>query len=368
MAFRKTLAQRLFHITKISSLNSTLTHSPIASHLIQEPLVPPDQAKTNFRKEFRSDSDSGSDWFFRRYLQKRAIVQSAVASPELRSLSLGDKLKEKLKGINISGDRLRLEGLNLPVKRSDSLDKISFEEVQKARKMLMQSQLEMLKTKLKSIPEGCITYSEFIQICSDGCSSTDQGSEFAKVLEQSGAVILHGNVVFLKPEQVTKAIDATMQGLIPLGIAHPNDPRIKELEEMEKEKIAIDEKADALVKTEIGAGLGFLLVQTAAFMRVTFWELSWDVMEPICFYLTTFYFLAGYTFFMITSREPSFEGFYRSRFIAKQKRLMKNKKFDIKRFYELRKACNPFSPEQHPSPPPPPNHSDRTMLGATLYH
>lgn len=134
-----------------------------------------------------------------------------------------------------------------------------------------------------------------------------------------------------------------IQSLIPVGsAAKPEDPRImEELEEMEKQKEAIDQKAGSLVRRELWGGLGYLVVQTLAFMRLTFWELSWDVMEPICFYVTSVYFMAGYAFFLRTSREPSFEGFYLNRFSAKQKRLMKVHGFDLTRYNELKKACNP---------------------------
>ena len=124
---------------------------------------------------------------------------------------------------------------------------------------------------------------------------------------------------------------------------NPNDPRLKELEEMEKQKAEIDKKADILVRRELWGGLGFLVLQTAGFMRLTFWELSWDVMEPICFYLTSMYCMAGYTFFLRTSREPSFEGFYQSRFQSKQKRLMKINNFDIAKYDALQRACYPNS-------------------------
>ncbi|KAJ4965734.1 hypothetical protein NE237_017583 [Protea cynaroides] len=345
MAFRKTLAQRLTNI-KISCPRNTQAERPV---------IPPDPAKTIFNRDFRSGSDSVRDGFFRRFLQKRAIVQSAMALPEMRSLSLGDKLMEKLNGMNTSRDRLRLDLLNPSPRRSDTLDQISVED---ARKLLRLSRLEMLKTNLRGIQKGCISYPEFIQICSDGCSSPDQGLESAKMLDQSGAVIVLGDVVFLRPDQVAKAIEAS----IPLSIAHPNDPRRKELEDMEKEKFAIDERADALVRRELWAGLGFLFVQTVGFMRLTFWELTWDVMEPICFYVTSVYFMAGYTFFMRTSKDPSFEGFYESRFSAKQKRLMKKKNFDIHRYNELRRAYNSFSSEPQSSL----NHSESTLLGAAL--
>ncbi|KAM0949448.1 putative calcium uniporter protein [Dioscorea sansibarensis] len=117
-----------------------------------------------------------------------------------------------------------------------------------------------------------------------------------------------------------------------------NDPRKKELEELLKRKTEIDNKAETLVKRELWFGLVLLILQTGGFMRLTFWELSWDVMEPICFFVTSIYFTAGYAFFLRTSKDPSFEGFFESRFAAKQRRLMRASGFDAQRFHDLRKA------------------------------
>ena len=139
-------------------------------------------------------------------------------------------------------------------------------------------------------------------------------------------------------DQVTKSIE----GLLPLPkVRSPNDPRRIELKELEAAKAVIDVKAQSLVRRELWAGLGYLILQTAGFMRLTFWELSWDVMEPICFYVTSIYFMAGYGFFLRTSKEPSFEGFYQSRFEAKQKKLMNVHEFDVERYGELKKLFCP---------------------------
>lgn len=58
---------------------------------------------------------------------------------------------------------------------------------------------------------------------------------------------------------------------------------------MEKLTASIDQKANTMVCRELWSDLGFLVVQTARFMRLTFWELSWDVVEPIFFYLSSMY-------------------------------------------------------------------------------
>lgn len=145
--------------------------------------------------------------------------------------------------------------------------------------------------------------------------------------------------------QVAKAMEKVIP--LPLFDAPLNDPRREELREMQRRKMEIDRRAETWVRRELWCGLAFLVAQTAAFMRLTFWELTWDVMEPICFYVTSIYFMAGYVFFLRTSREPSFEGFFESRMAAKQRRLMRAANFDLRRFHELSRAFNP-SPASPP--------------------
>ncbi|KAF9620243.1 hypothetical protein IFM89_010978 [Coptis chinensis] len=260
MALRRTLSHRLLHINR--------AHLPFS----------PTSAKTTTPLSFTKPTEKNV--IFGRFLQSRALVQSAMALDYCSSSPMMEKLKE----MNVSKDRLRFDGLMSPTK-SNYLDGIS----------------------------------------------VDDAPDF--------------DVRRFLLSKVAKAI----QGVIPLPIVQPSDSRMQELENMEKEKLAIDREADALVRKELWCGLGFLVFQTAGFMRLTFWELSWDVMEPICFYVTSLYFMASYAFFLRTSQEPSFEGFFQSRFRAKQKRLMKAKKFDTERFNELRRACYPHSLDQQPA-------------------
>ncbi|KAL6572868.1 hypothetical protein OROHE_002344 [Orobanche hederae] len=331
MAFKNILPQCLFRLSRFTNAATATCRvsSPCAaaqSKALNHPTAPDNLAP-----------DPGDDGKFRRYIHH----QTAATYPELRFLPTGEKLLEKLREMDITRERIRIDGLRPPAPAAQEYPE-GMITVKDAVKILKLSQLETVKSSLRQIEKDFVSYPEFLEICAKDCSSIDQGLEFAKMLDQSGSVIVLGNIVFLRPEQVVKAI----QGLIPMPTPHsPDDPRLKELQEMEKEKSKIDRKAKLLVQRELWCGLGYLIVQTAAFMRLTFWELSWDVMEPICFYVTSIYFMGGYAFFLRTSKEPSFEGFYQSRFGAKQKRLIKAEKFDVERYNELKKACYPiYSP------------------------
>lgn len=139
----------------------------------------------------------------------------------------------------------------------------------------------------------------------------------------------------------------SVEKMISESMAIPNDPRKRELEEMEKKKGVIDRKAESQVKAELYCGLGFLMVQTLGFMRLTFWELSWDVMEPVCFFVTSVHFGLAYGFFLKTSKEPSFEGYFQRRFKVKQRKLMKIHSFDIEKYNQLRRAFYPAQSCDH---------------------
>ncbi|KAL1558924.1 calcium uniporter protein 2, mitochondrial-like [Salvia divinorum] len=320
MAFNRMIPQRLLSMSRMTNPALTNCRTSLPRTAIKSAALSHQTSPTNIAP------DPGDDGIFRRYLHR----QSAATPSAVRFLPSSEKLLEKLREMDIARDRIRLDGLRRPESREESMT------VMDARKILRLSQLEMVKSKLRQMEKDCVSYPEFLEICAKQCLSPELGHEFAKILDESGSVIVLGNVVFLKPEQVVKAI----QGIMPLA-PKPEDPRMKELEELEKQKAVIDRQAESYVRRELWVGLGYLVVQTAAFMRLTFWELSWDVMEPICFYVTSMYFMGGYAFFLRTSKEPSFEGFFQSRFGAKQKRLFKALHFDVERYDELKRACHP---------------------------
>ncbi|KAI3807281.1 hypothetical protein L1987_23207 [Smallanthus sonchifolius] len=292
-------------------------------------------ATPKFHHQLLTSPSTSAAGFFRRLYHRRQINQSQRLSfPGLFYLPVGEKLREKL---NISDcERVRPPTTENALSASDS----GGLSVRDARRIMRCLQLQNVRSALKLIPTNSVTYSEFVTICSDACDNRDQGVEFAKLLDVAGDVLVLGNVVFLHPDQVAKS----MEKVILQSIAIPNDPRKQELEQLEQQKALIDRKAISKVRCELYCGLGLLIIQTLGFMRLTFWELSWDVMEPICFFVTSFHFALAYMFFLRTSKEPSFEGYFKRRFKVKQEKLMGVHEFDYERYNEL---CNVFYPSHY---------------------
>lgn len=184
MAFKQNIVQRLFNLRTSKFSNQTLTSFRISSpsSSSDQTMVPPSTEGVA--------PELGENSIFRRFLQRRPLyLSSTAAMPEIFRPS-GEKLLETLREMDIARNQARIEmegGLS----------------VDDAKKILRALQMETLKSKLRSSKRNHVSYDEFIQMCVDGCcSNKDQGAELAKVLDSSGSVIVLGNVVFLKPEQV----------------------------------------------------------------------------------------------------------------------------------------------------------------------
>ena len=111
--------------------------------------------KTTSHREYLTSPDSVEKGFFPRFLHRRAVYHHSAPNrlPEFLSLPVGEKLREKLKGVNIAGDRLSLDSLIPPAPDPDGgnlLDGISLND---AKKILRLLHMEKLKIKLREIPK-----------------------------------------------------------------------------------------------------------------------------------------------------------------------------------------------------------------------
>lgn len=126
---------------------------------------------------------------------------------------------------------------------------------------------------------------------------------------------------------------------VPLALTDENDPIREELKKLQEEKEEIDVLAHKQVRRILWTGLAFGVGIVGFFFRLTFWEFSWDVMEPVAFFTTTTGLIIGYAYFLFTSRDPTYQDFMKRLFISRQRKLFKRQKFDVERFRELQIKC-----------------------------
>ncbi|KAL2932954.1 Calcium uniporter protein 6 mitochondrial [Bienertia sinuspersici] len=211
---------------------------------------------------------------------------------------------------------------------------ISLGEVKKLMKLVNVSEL---KTKLGQDDKEVIGYSELLKTCeSMGVArSLDEAASFAKVLDEAGVVLLFRDKVYLHPDKVVELVRRS----VPLALTPEDDPRKEELRRLQERKEEIDRQAHRQVRVLLWSGLGVAIMQVGLFFRLTFWEFSWDVMEPIAFFSTASGLVIGYAYFMFTSKDPTYQDLMKTLFLSRQRKLFKKYQFDVNRFMELRSKC-----------------------------
>lgn len=126
---------------------------------------------------------------------------------------------------------------------------------------------------------------------------------------------------------------------VPLALTAENDPVREELKQLVEKKEEIDMLAHKQVRRVLWTGLGCGIVTVGLFFRLTFWEFSWDVMEPIAFFTTSSGIVIGYAYFLFTSRDPTYQDFMKRLFLSRQRKLSKRYNFDVDRYKELQCKC-----------------------------
>ncbi|GMG98161.1 hypothetical protein Nepgr_000001 [Nepenthes gracilis] len=213
-------------------------------------------------------------------------------------------------------------------------DSISFAE---AKKLMRLVNVEALKMKLGMEEKEVIGYSELLKACEamGVARSLDEAVAFARVLDEAGVVLLFRDKVYLHPDKVVDLVRRS----VPLALTAEDDPRREELEKLQGKKKEIDKLAHKHARRILWSGLGIAITQVALFFRLTFWDFSWDVMEPIAFFTTTTGIVIGYAYFLLTSKDPTYQDLMKRLFLSRQRKLFKKYNFDVDRFKELQEKC-----------------------------
>ncbi|GAV80938.1 DUF607 domain-containing protein [Cephalotus follicularis] len=213
-------------------------------------------------------------------------------------------------------------------------DEMTFAEAKKVMRLV---NVQSLKTKLGMEGKEMIGYAELLEACETMgvARSQDEATAFARVLDEAGVVLLFRDKVYLHPDKVVDLV----RRAVPLALTPENDPMRDELKKLQEKKEEIDVLAHKQVRRILWSGLGLSVLQVGLFFRLTFWEFSWDVMEPIAFFTTTIGIVIGYAYFLFTSRDPTYQDLLKRLFLSRQRKLFKKLNFDVNRFKELQGKC-----------------------------
>jgi len=112
----------------------------------------------------------------------------------------------------------------------------------------------------------------------------------------------------------------------------------KELEPLEAQRSEILRHADERTSTITWVGLGLMSVQFGILARLTWWEYSWDIMEPVTYFVTYGTAIACYAYFVMTRQEFLYqEAKDRQSLVTFHKKASKHR-WDVDRYNALREG------------------------------
>lgn len=79
-----------------------------------------------------------------------------------------------------------------------------------------------------------------------------------------------------------------------------------ELEPLEAAKTVLDSKAGKTTNVFVWGGLAYMAVQFGFLARLTWWEYSWDIMEPVTYFVTYGSSILMYAYFVLTREEYTY--------------------------------------------------------------
>ncbi|KGL77361.1 hypothetical protein N309_03819, partial [Tinamus guttatus] len=109
---------------------------------------------------------------------------------------------------------------------------------------------------------------------------------------------------------------------------------IGRLEEL-KEQLAPLEKRTTLV---LWGGLAYMATQFGILARLTWWEYSWDIMEPVTYFITYGSAMAMYAYFVMTRQEYAYPDARDRQYLLFFHKGAKKTRFDLEKYNQLKNA------------------------------
>lgn len=114
----------------------------------------------------------------------------------------------------------------------------------------------------------------------------------------------------------------------------------KELEPLEEQRSEILSHAEERTSSITWLGLGLMSIQFGILARLTWWEYSWDIMEPVTYFVTYGTAIAGYAYFVMTRQEFLYpDAKNRQRLLTFHKKAKKHR-WDVERYNTLKQGIN----------------------------
>ncbi|KFW92564.1 hypothetical protein N336_01146, partial [Phalacrocorax carbo] len=116
--------------------------------------------------------------------------------------------------------------------------------------------------------------------------------------------------------------------------------RLEELKEQlaPLEKVRSFSKAEKRTTLVLWGGLAYMATQFGILARLTWWEYSWDIMEPVTYFITYGSAMAMYAYFVMTRQEYVYPDARDRQYLLFFHKGAKKTRFDLEKYNQLKDA------------------------------
>ena len=144
--------------------------------------------------------------------------------------------------------------------------------------------------------------------------SAQETKDKVKMLEDAGLVLVLEDMVYLHPRDVTSAVLRVLPG-VPAkvyGVTTGDLEKMRaEFDDFHNQYTEAKRRAESRSRMIVASGLILLCCQLAAFVRLTYYEFSWDVMEPISYFVGLTNAITVYIYYLWNRTDFSYESWER---------------------------------------------------------
>eukprot|EP01083_Nonionella_stella_P159428 520033_1 len=199
---------------------------------------------------------------------------------------------------------------------------------------------------------------EYQTICSEIGLSAEESTNLRKSLNETGVIWQPPAVggagaggpgsdfdhILTKPHLVAEALMRSLD----LGGSHTDKFVAEqkailrqlqaELKPLEEEHAKLHLKAERYAGRCIKAGVLGIMLMSMAIVRLTFWDLSWDIMEPVTYMINLITMTSGVAFFALYRNEYSYESLFSRIVHSRESKYHRRGQLDVAKMEHLRQA------------------------------
>ncbi|XP_071379043.1 calcium uniporter protein, mitochondrial isoform X1 [Centroberyx affinis] len=109
-----------------------------------------------------------------------------------------------------------------------------------------------------------------------------------------------------------------------------------QLRPLEKVKDELSKKAERRTTWVLWGGMAYMATQFGILARLTWWEYSWDIMEPVTYFITYGTAMAMYAYFVLTRQEYIYPDARDRQYLLFFHKGVKRTRFDIEKYNKLK--------------------------------